>query len=1644
MPFQNSNSPFNSHAANALLKAIKAPADFAGTAISLPVLTSCLKAASDVWPSEALVQWALVPTAMQSALKSSLPSAAVPLNLFTKPLDPPQLFQKLNEWRAPVGVKGRAYDAHALLGRAIAHCAAKNIVMPIELLAGLRIIKSAQDGKGRRSKDWNRLIKVSLSDSRELIKIRLEVSPTSPTRRFIDSAIDALDSVILPPDLSIRTAGAPAAIQDPLNGLNSVNRSSAPRLQIAHELSQLAKEERKTEPDIAARIAGADYTGFAEKMGLYHRDHMLVDDLAAVTVQLAKFLQSGSTTHQGFALLALVSLVTGCTDEIALNLKFEPLDSIWIDLTRGAWGWDFNVYRQSKSNASDDKQHDPVFCPFPEIVNALLRATWAENPGALTLGDLILAIQQKDEFELKDFRHFLRACGHPSHPPHRGRFARSMPAVYLQTSGSDMTVGLMTGFFASTAPASLFYYGPKYAGLIPRVARVYERLALGPSSHLFSESGRVGCNNLLEPAALQEGWSRQVDAINECRSAASKAAPSTIVDICNRWLTLLCTALITHAGHRGTRIECLTAGALYGHPSMLSIQDKDEGGRAQPRLIPKTATIRQILDSVAECHVILHRIGYDDAKFLTSWDFSDPVFVHWQLGNGILSSTVLSTSDIATITAEFFQAKANFGRSQWVTYLDEYGCDRWLIRSLTGHTRDATRVHGPYLDIPPIVVAKRLGEAMDKAEALMFGKKTIERSLGVAPLLRPTLIKPRQIDMLTSGPVPDPRTLLDPLTAETLAEFHLTEQVRADLLAGNFEASVQALVVLHLVFIDLIPDPELCLDAVIDQQRFAKTIGNCVGLKWTRAHFVHTTWIPIQPTSASLLSGLQGLTLVREKLIAEVCKAIRRKTQVRWPALNSRCWSAITTAACSFRRISLPPSLSAVSHLSVGAPCLSELSLNRLAGISIADAPQLTSRKPVSKKTLSKNNDARFLIATLGKYASSLQRHGEKRARAIKCLYELETQSITWTPIVQWIKDWCLDELRRSRDRLDGCYQISSILTYSTTLLIGHTEFELLADPIDWEDAEWAGWLVNINTQGDNSTPLHIEPKLDEGLSDRTKNAVAALVRSLIRRGEYVPLDIRTQVGLTSRAISPHGSASACLVMSEDQSQALAILKRWDIDFPGDYALTELRSIVSAMVPVRAGDTSSLTDHCLTPSGGLVIERTGYDVHKSQNAIRVIQLQPDQAQLLKEKMEALRSHFGERPLLLRGNGSVDDGLRDHRLSTDWGAALKTATMDASARPHSVRAATLQQIAWPGWVEFSRRIMSRLATPSECQNWVEEQQQDWCRLARAVAMAGQGCLRSALGNYLAGWPLVYSIHASASLVQTVPGTGLLKQLRLSAATLRQARSRSHRRARTELGNPPLVFDSWGWVAHQTTTQLVSEAVQRTLSTLQDKPGSSSASQQANNFGDIPPTTTENEQLVYLTLRMLMLPQEEAIEKSQIRFRAAVQLEPYLPSEGLVIEAVKRGRQGPEPRGVAANINLAQSSRGLMVLAWLLPLDLILFQNLRQALLRHGPQQVPSLETVVFWRRIAESLPSALSIHVRIGSKHLTTTQKIALSTVAPAVLICSDTRLGERPVVSVHPREAENRVLSARLTAVTRTYVLAVDAMRQFKKSERVA
>jgi hypothetical protein len=151
------------------------------------------------------------------------------------------------------------------------------------------------------------------------------------------------------------------------------------------------------------------------------------------------------------------------------------------------------------------------------------------------------------------------------------------------------------------------------------------------------------------------------------------------------------------------------------------------------------------------------------------------------------------------------------------------------------------------------------------------------------------------------------------------------------------------------------------------------------------------------------------------------------------------------------------------------------------------------------------------------------------------------------------------------------------------------------------------------------------------------------------------------------------------------------------------------------------------------------------------------------------------------------------------------------------------------------------------------------------------------------------------------------------------------------------------------------------------------------------------------------------------------------------ESLIAQAVARARKGPEKRGQAANIRMAESENGWLCMSWLLQMSSDHYRLMQQLFFRDGSK---TLNTSVVLQQVASSIPAAFALQVQLGAAHVSPADLSALAALGPGLTIVTNPRIGARPVVSVHLRHSKNLVVSARLTALARIHFLVIDAYRQ--------
>jgi hypothetical protein len=1631
------------------------PQDLCAIGAALEVACNCLGHAAGRHKDKNLDQWKSVADTLNNYFKGQAangsPAAA---RWFRPPTSHGTPQDRLSTWRISMLPTESEKQLAVLIGLAIANAASINGSVSPALINGAHILKNALAGKGRRSPGWNTLTDIDLLDSSSLSRIFEGADPRAVHFPFIASTLLVLRSSIGSPFHSLLDPSQEKLSEknDPDNAPQTV--AIEPNLTEGNESSDLEQEEgpRSREdlhPDIGARLSSSDYTTFAEKLGFVTRNYLDPDGLALVTRKLVQHLQSDNQEHSTYALFSLVSLLTGCSDFIASKLRFEPGHSIWLDADAGTWCWAFSAYRNQRDPTDAPAVAEPISVPLPVELTRRLRHLRVTHPAASTLSDLMSAALGSP-LDLKKFREFLRGCGDPVHPAYASRFAKSMPLVFLRTCASDMSAAMLSGHFAVAAPAALFYYGPTYGVLRQRLCQTYAFLGLDEPIEIGNQERRAGCQKVLEVAPLHAGWGRFIAEIDRIRTSLTSAlSDSARQEDLNQLMTLLCAGFVIQTAHRGTRLERLTFGAMFLHEEAVLISDKDEFDREQPRLIPKTPIVKQLLLAAADLHYLIK----PDRS--TGFEHDTCLFVQW--GDSFFQQPApVTTSAIARVIGEFFaDTDVNFGRSAWVTHLDEDGCDRWLIRTLTGHTRDVTRTNGAYFDIPPIKAARKLADAMIYTghrlfgtTALSHGKSESEISFRVSGRVRPMKDAPFK--------VPDPRTVLKPLTVATLAGWRTTQRVRHGLVQGNIQAPVAVLAMLHLIFMDFVPEPDLCSAALREPGQSLRCHGNAAGLLWQRPHFVHPTWLPLLPTTTRLIIRALSEPFPEKRLWQQVSEALRGIDPSYWPASAEGCKAALFDTSRAFLRLELPPSLLALADPDVPAPTLSEMSLLRLgeaADNSLASpaAPALSRARNHSNR--SSDQDLNQLRKIITAHTSQTIRLGELRKRALDCLRQIRADVRIQSEFSAWLMDWVIDELQQSAEGRKGRLDISSISTYLAVLTRRpRALLEMdMDDPYEWSDDQWEHWIYALNTElTDGTSALSLGESLvpvpdtvAPVLHKRTKDAVGRLVRNLLHRQHWVPPSVRSAVADGDERL-PCGSASSCLITDADLERSISIASTWLADQPLDALMLTTRARIQFQLPTRSSEISNLKANCLTSTGVLSIKRVGYKNIKNANSVRTLNTPEIVKELINDSRQELILYQPDAEFLFRGDGSPDAGRRDLELINLLSAAIKHATGDPTSRPHSLRASALQNMAWPDWGALASQILSANASPRSCSAW-HEASNDWTRLAYAASAAGHGDLRAAMGNYLAGWNLVFAIRVTGLLDNTPPRPALLNQLNIDPAGLRKFRQRA------STGSC-----EWGWVFSRITDDSIQE-LKTQLQLASDRDGISLAQgdfsspfNPAHSNPSPPPSSSEQgtdnaspvldpvtvtpplpkDDLIYLSARILGMPKPQAIEKTGIGLARATSLDSRIPPDELIVMVSVRARAAAQERGRKGNQKALFSGQGREILDWVSSLDGQHLLTTVQFIYKLRAKDLSDQHMNDFWRKLFIGLPGSCALHIHRGRRYLGDAERSLLTINSELVFLTADDEVGEIPVIKLISRDVDNRVIGTRLNSVFRACLLA--------------
>ena len=1643
-------SPFWPH----IRAALHIPDSLVGAAALLQSGIEHVACAENRWPDSALTGWKQV---LQAAQRELMAAVKVDDRFASQVMSMPT-----SAAARIVHIQARRVDVHesmrsAVLGRAIVLACIKKSGLSQSLLDGAYLMH-----RGRSN--WLALAKSDITDLEVVHQIRSGTSGV--VHGFLGEVQQVLETSIQAHEEVQKTLTAPQNHATPtITEQAALDETGSPVLELeSSDVDPLAKtaeqQEDVTAPDIQARLRSADYSNVPTKFGIAGNDHLSPDDLRLVTSKLHEFLIGADPRKSALACWYLVSLSVGFQDRQVLGLPigFRAGHSIWLELDHGTWGWDRRAYRLEEQHADVPPEVDIVHCPMPRTVITRLLEMREKNPHAASLLDLMKAeIPDLESPErLKNARAFLRTCGESAHQATHGRFSRSLGVAALHITGSDMFTALWTGHFVLTGAAALFYYHPTTTDIWKRADAVLKWLGLEGACASMEKNRRIGIDFYPTSESIKAGWellcndvTAKLPLLEHRSEATARLAAADLMVLC-------CTGLVVMTAHRGSRLEELTLGACLTCEQVMLVLDKVVESRSPARLLPISREVRQFLDIALLCRRYLIR-----SSTKASWN--DPMFFISAADGTVYPVT---SEQITRCLRSHFgsHVPANLFRHLWITELEENDTDRWLIRALSGHWRDVTRTAGPYLDIPVIETCQRLNEQMEKIKNDVW--QLADKRFPVARVAPPTFKPARDMHAVatwaTESRVPDPRIILSPLDVVVLTQYQAVERVRSSFAQGLGGLSSPAAAFISICMLDLVHNTDIALKVAKGLHPLQRH-GLLQGIAFAREYSTIPTWLPISTVSSALLTATSQKS-GSGSVEAEVSEYLRRVDGDFWHRDPDELLVQVAQCVLSFVRLRYPPSLAAMAHPTTPAPSLSPRSLQRLANPDCVNLPQqLEARKyrqPKSRKATPILDD---VLRVLNYFADTTIKLGELQKRAKQCIKEVESIrsiQLSDTYLSGFILDWVIDELRRSAVLEKDCLRMSSLSTYLGILRSGYSRLLvaqdnaarslLQSDPADWENPQWLSWIDTVAASVAHQHDRQNTDDIDQAALGRAREPLLRLVRNLIKRDHPVSRSVFKKL-LVDQELQRTGSSSSVFIQAEDIEQARELAKVWYADSPLDLWMFKARLLIQSSIPTRSSEISSLPFDCVSTNAMLLVNRIGYSVHKTDNAIRTIQLNRQTYDSLNEIREGIRAHQPPAaPLLLRGRGEQSDGRRDQGLVDDLSAALKQVTRDPKARPHSLRARAVQEITWPGWESHVKQLLRAGLRVQEAKKWITSLQTEWYRATYAASQAGHGDLRAGLGNYFSSWSLIYYVHAQALLSEVDLGADLLALVGLKRNSFIAAR----RRADGEL-------EFWDWLQNslRRRNQIADPCGPQKSSIAPEDPAHPSPPYRVYSYDEPDPQYDSDSQdinLCYPALIQSSGADNAPPASSQINFTTAVILG--------IKEGLAQDLTGVSPsfaRHVAANLDAdfcqkitarARTAAGMRAIA---AHKREFEQALRSTtgdvndLLRFLEALAPHSKTALFasikgtrnmcieidwaeiWKDCASHLPSHLSLVVQRGNRHPRPAERMVFASAGAALVLQTRRDIGARPVVSIRLRNTPaNRVVQSRLSSYLKAALYA--------------
>gem|GEM_PF-3690551 len=1356
---------------------------------------------------------------------------------------------------------------------------------------------------------------------------------------------------------------------------------------------------------------------------------------------------------------ATCSLLTRLPARLLRHLPLASNDDVWLGIEQGYVYWNYRrvltgpARKTPSGNPAEAaaspavpapmSQNEIIPIPLPAAVAECLRRALARNPGAATLGELLIGSKSESEIEqwLEAYRRALRLSGDSNRQSFDARFANSLGPAYLELTASDVLATLLAFDFAPSAPGMLHYLTLTVSWLHGQASMMYQTLGLGPAVEAQDITAYVGSPITISPRHLRAGWDAMLldskAAVDEARDSADittlAKAFSTLAEI--RQL-----AVLTLSAHRGTKLAKMTLGSVCAHPGHMRIRDKDHRQYSLCRVIPCSDMLAQIIDGhLADLELLVEsasRAGVPlsghAARRTNRAAGSGLAFFRVEVEHSDsrlrLVRRLIPRPRLEELATRYFGAPLNIGRHFLISELVMRRVDRWLLRVLTGQARGNAEPFAHGMAIAPVVAFASLKEHLDKLIA-EIGLVPLPRLSGPAKQPAARLERPpcSKWDPFVEGSESSSRPLPAYSDFYTLTSWTVVARLQTRYAAGALPQPGAALMVTLLIF-DAIHYPEDLKQIWKAEEASFRKLGATIVASWARPDHSNKITSPLSElTVLGLAEALPAFDAWPAALRAVVDWCKHEVPELDWPATTEEAFATLCAMVGRWARLHLPPYVAAAYSRCLPAATYSDHSLARLAAPenSRREPEALTLPRPQANGIVraSKSNAMDSLCKAVNKWGSNDKALGEERARATGLLKALDRIDCSAEPRTEALKRWHHHEATLTHGGKAGCLQISSLSTYNSALQAAMGMLSPMDDPLDWEAEEFDSFVVLVASTAPrtrNGKPLSA-PAAQDALENRM-NARRRFFRALKSFGAEVPPRLLHSEG-GQKFEAQRRSASAVFIGEADCDTMERLLRHALADHGLDLQRALLLLEVRMEVPLRTLEAKLLNADSLTDDlAAMTTEPEGFSHIKSYAGLRESPIHLETGRRMRELTDLVSQRRPPTKWLFLDENAREctDGIAHTALV----ASLRATTNDPAARGHSFRGAATCRRAVPGWEPFVGSLLRGEANTSACRSFIAGMNgRGFTQFIEVALHAGHSSTLTTVVYYLPVWVFLRAAALRAAQGEIDVTRAMAVRCGKTPAGLRQARHRG--------------LDLWAWLA-------LGRGARLSLSRIRTDQRSAGSGGPPIDSGLRPQAL----RLVrYTMLRLHGLDPFIACDMQAVPVSHGARMDAVCDHGSLGSTLGRRVRGSVSQRSQGADISMVMSATADRVIEKLLGRAPEEVQCLWEAIAATGSPRDgtwagtpsgPTLETHL------DCLPAELGLHVRFGRRAVDATQTASLRAFAPRLSVGPPDRdLGDgRRLLVTDVEQATNRVAQARLTTLVRTTCVAVLAyQRAFARSQ---